>query len=80
MARPMPDHLSGFTKLLRKETYKSLPNKAKTDSFVTSKVNEKLHIMNLTEAKNKPKRCLSSGVATRHYRAPELIILEPEYD
>jgi len=80
MARPMPDHLSGFTKLLKKEVKKSWPNLAKTDGFVSSKVNEKLHILNLTEAKNKPKRCLSGRVATRHYRAPEIIILEPEYD
>lgn len=36
--------------------------------------------MKLSGESKKPKRSLSSGVATRHYRAPELIILEPEYD
>jgi mitogen-activated protein kinase 1/3 len=52
-----------------------------TFGFVASKVNEKLEAMNLTKADiEKPKRCLSSGVGTRNYRAPELIILEPEYD
>ena len=28
----------------------------------------------------KSKRAMSSGVTTRNYRAPELILLEPEYD
>ena len=81
LARPMPDHLSGFTKRLRRETQITFEKKAKTDVFISSKVIEKLHVMNLTEDdKEKPKRCLSSGVGTRNYRAPELIILEPEYD
>ena len=82
MARTLPEHLSGFTKVLRKEAKITNPKRAKTDGYISSKVTEGLKDMKLLEkqTKEKPKRSLSNGVATRHYRAPELIILEPEYD
>jgi hypothetical protein len=81
MARSLPEHLSGFTKRLRRETNATYEKKSKTDAFIRNKVNEKLQLQNLTKSdKEKPKRCLSSGVATRHYRAPELILIEPQYD
>ena len=85
MARTMPEHLSRFTQRLRKEAKISAkltkPKRAKTDGlYISTKVTEELKDMKVSDSKEKPKRCLSSGVSTRHYRAPELIILEPEYD
>mgnify|MGYP006087250001 CR=1 FL=1 len=80
MATPLPDHLSGFTKRLANEVYKKYPYVSSSDAFVSKKVAEQLNQTIRPSENDKPKRCLSSGVATRHYRAPEVIILEPEYD
>ena len=83
MARTMPDHLSRFTQRLRRDARILNPKRAKTDgAYISSKVLEDLKDIKRSDSKKKeePKRCLSSGVSTRHYRAPELIILEPEYD
>ena len=78
MARSMPYYLSGFSKRLRKEVHQNYPHKFKTTDFVSAKVLEKLS--SRSRNTDKPQRCLSSGVSTRHYRAPELILIEPDYD
>ena len=80
MARPVPEHLSGFTKHLANEVKVKFPEKSRSDAFVSNLVADQLCNTVKSTEKDKRKRCLSSGVATRHYRAPELIILEPEYD